>query len=452
MKNRLLRQVIVAVVAAAVVSCSTFPTARFEKDRELQAVLAKPAVYPEVRFAVASDLHYLDPELWSEGPAIQAYLREDRKLLRESDELLRESVRLLRELSPDLLLVPGDLTKDGERSSHLLVAEQLGVLEASGIQVFVTCGNHDIWNREAFRYEGETKTPVDSVSPEEFAEIYAEFGYEEALSRDPASLSYTAEPMPGLLLLSLDGCLYREEPIDGHSPGAGRLSAATLGWIDASLAAAAREGKAVLAILHHAVTEHYASQEKHYGEYIIEEAPKVARLLAAYNVRVVFSGHNHAHDITLVRWKDGRFVYDVETSSLVTYPCALRVGSLRGNSLHLQSLLVEQIPSRPSGFRDYAREVTAAGISGIAVDTMLKMKVKEEDARFIAPQIASAFIAHYEGNEQPPQVIVDKKGVGFMGRLVLWNRGSLVRGLWTDLEPPDDDILIDLSDGSWRRP
>ena len=83
---------------------------------------------------------------------------------------------------------------------------------------------------------------------------------------------------------------------------------------------------------------------------------------------------------------------------------------------------------------------------------MLKMKVKEEDARFIAPQIARAFVAHYAGDEQPPEILLDKKGVGFMGRLVVWNRRSLVKGLWADLEPPEDNIVIDLSDGSWKKP
>ena len=444
---------VVAVAAAlAIVSCSTFPAARYENDTALQAALAKPPAYPDVRFAVVSDPHYLDPDLWGEGAAIEAYLRQDRKLLRESDELLREAVRVVQGAAVDFLLIPGDLTKDGERSSHLRVAEQLRAIETGGTHVFVICGNHDLLNREAFRYDGDAQLPVDSVSPEEFAEIYAEFGYREALDRDPASLSYVAEPVPGLRLLALDGCLYREEPIEGHSPTDGRFSEATLGWIDATLAAAAREGKAVLAFLHHGITEHYASQEKHYGDYIIDNAPQVARLLAAYNVRVVFTGHYHAHDITLVRWKDGKFVYDAETSSLVTYPCAIRNASIRGNSLRLESLFVEAIPSRPDGFLDFAREITSDGISGIAIDTMLKLKVKEKDALFIAPQIAQAFVAHYAGDEQPPEIVLDKKGVGFMGRLVLWNRRSLVEGLWADLEPPDDNIVIDLSDGSWKKP
>ena len=35
----------------------------------------------------------------------------------------------------------------------------------------------------------------------------------------------------------------------------------------------ALRGKAVLALLHHSITEHFTSQEKHYGEYIVDDAP-----------------------------------------------------------------------------------------------------------------------------------------------------------------------------------
>ncbi|NWG13904.1 MAG: metallophosphoesterase [Acidobacteria bacterium] len=242
MRIRFLGYLAAAGAVLAMFSCATFPAALYERDASLQAALAKPPAYPDVRFAVLSDPHLMDPALWGEGAAIEAYLREDRKLLRESSDILEEAVHLLKELPADLVLVPGDLTKDGERSSHLLMAERLRAIEAAGKKVFVICGNHDVLNREAFRYDGEARIPVDSVSPEEFAEIFAEFGYGEALNRDPASLSYVAEPLPGLQILALDGCLYREKPIDGHSPAGGRFSEATLHWIDAILAAAAVAG------------------------------------------------------------------------------------------------------------------------------------------------------------------------------------------------------------------
>jgi len=151
---------VVIALALAVASCSTFPKGRYESDPGLQAALVQPPEYPDVRLAVLSDLHYLDPALWGEGAAIEAYLREDRKLLRESAEILGEAMRLVATDPAQIVIVPGDLTKDGERSSHLQMARQLRGLESSGKQVFVVCGNHDVLNREAFRYEGDDHMQV----------------------------------------------------------------------------------------------------------------------------------------------------------------------------------------------------------------------------------------------------------------------------------------------------
>ena len=69
--------VCVAAIAAAlaIASCSTFPKARYESDPELQAALAQAPAYPDVRFLVLTDLHYMDPGLWGDGPAIEAYLK-----------------------------------------------------------------------------------------------------------------------------------------------------------------------------------------------------------------------------------------------------------------------------------------------------------------------------------------------------------------------------------------
>ena len=55
--------------------------------------------------------------------------------------------------------------------------------------------------------EGQDRL-AEAVSANEFAEIYNDFGYDEALSRDPASLSYTYDLGPDMRLLMLDSCQY----------------------------------------------------------------------------------------------------------------------------------------------------------------------------------------------------------------------------------------------------
>src|ERR1035437_8741053 len=67
--------------------------------------------------AVLADNHYMDPSLLiQDGSAFQDYLVTDGKLLAASDAIMKEAIYELIHATPkpDLVLVPGDLTKDGE--------------------------------------------------------------------------------------------------------------------------------------------------------------------------------------------------------------------------------------------------------------------------------------------------------------------------------------------------
>ena len=89
------------------------------------------------------------------------------------------------DLKPQMVLVTGDMTKDGERMSHQLVASQLQRLVDAGIHVLVVPGNHDINNPDAKVYDGDTTTPADTITRNEFAELYRNMGYDEQSRRDP---------------------------------------------------------------------------------------------------------------------------------------------------------------------------------------------------------------------------------------------------------------------------
>jgi len=151
-----------------------------------------------VRIGVASDLHYTHPSLIVErGKALDDYLNADRKLLLESDAILRQTVQLLLQENPDIVLIPGDLTKDGELASHHGVAALLKPLREKGVKVLVIPGNHDVNNPDAVSFQGDTVRKEPTISADDFAVIYNDYGYERAVSRDEHSLSYVSEPVHG---------------------------------------------------------------------------------------------------------------------------------------------------------------------------------------------------------------------------------------------------------------
>ena len=71
------------------------------------------------KIIVISDVHIMAEKLLRKnGKAFQDYLRKDRKLLQESCAIAKELVEQIIAEEPDLVLVCGDMTKDGELLSH----------------------------------------------------------------------------------------------------------------------------------------------------------------------------------------------------------------------------------------------------------------------------------------------------------------------------------------------
>lgn len=447
---------ICALMVVGLVACSAGQAFKFEyeSNASLRTVLEAQPAYPETSFIVFSDPHTYDTSLGTEGKAFESYLAADRKLLRESIEILDAAVAEIKNEKASFVLVPGDMTKDGELSSHQLVVSYLQQLEASGKKVYVVPGNHDIRNGHSYKYVGDTAERVPNITAAEFADMYGDFGYKEALYRDAASLSYVAEPQSGLWLLALDDCRYAEN-IENEAPiTGGKFSSATMQWIEEMLQKAAAEKKAVIVMVHHGIVEHFVGQEKNFGEYIIDDYPAVSKLLAMYNARLVFTGHYHAQDITLARWPESdKFVFDIETGSLVTYPSPYRIVTIDGlQEATIRSKHVESIRSHPDDFQEYARAYALSGIEGIATKAIMGYKVNKTEAEKLAGQFAQAFIAHYAGDENLPtgQEAIQTSGLSIPGWVVVNFRKNLVIGLWHDLPPPDNNVTIDLKTGSWQ--
>ncbi|HML83703.1 MAG TPA: metallophosphoesterase, partial [Bacteroidales bacterium] len=105
------------------------------------------------KIMVISDLHIMDPSLLeADGVAFQTYLAYDRKMLRESVVISEAMIENVIAKKPNILLVAGDLTKDGEKVSHEKVASLLQKVKDAGIKVYVICGNHDINNPYAVSF------------------------------------------------------------------------------------------------------------------------------------------------------------------------------------------------------------------------------------------------------------------------------------------------------------
>ena len=300
------------------------------------------ALSGSTKIAVLTDIHFLSPELASPGKALSLYETTTGRTIEDLQSVLEVVFADILREEIDILLITGDITNHGEQKSHFDFIEKLKPLKEAGIRIFVTPGNHDINIPDAKRYVGDQVLPVQSVTANEFAELYEAFGYSEALSRDAASLSYLAEISDSTWLMSIDANRY-DEHIKTSITG-GRIKPETMNWMLDILEEARQRDIVVLGMMHHGLVEHMPFQNAFFSEYLIENWQTISESLADAGLRIIFTGHFHSNDITLRKSARGNIIYDVETASLAQYPFAYRIMSLTNSDLSIDSRFVTEIP------------------------------------------------------------------------------------------------------------
>ena len=325
-----------------------------------------------VKIAIISDLHVMVPELLvNEGTAFEEYLARDRKMLRESVEILDTLIVSILELKPDLVLVTGDLTKDGERVSHELVASQLERLTDAGIQVLVVPGNHDINNPDAKVFDGETATSTDTITRREFAAIYRHAGYDTRSRRDPDSLSYCRDVTDNLSILAIDACMDRFNTFVSrgdardHCKTSGHLEPSTQQWLVKQAEQATAAGRRVIAMMHHHLVPHFHMEETLAAPYMVDDAGQLCQRLIEAGVHVIFTGHLHISDVSQVNLQPGTMV-EIATAAAVGYPCQWRVATCypATGKMQLHTRTLFSLPSNQD-FGEMARGVFTDSIPTI---------------------------------------------------------------------------------------
>jgi len=264
-----------------------------------------------------TDIHYLAESLHDEGSAFKKLVYEgDGKNTELIHEILEAYRFALKKEKPDILLVTGDLTLNGEEASHLALASWFKEIESLGIRVFVLPGNHDILNPWARGFSKARAYPTDSVTPEEFRALYRNCGFDEALARDIDSLSYVVEPVSGLRIFMLDSSIYSDNMRRAYPEAGGDFSDTTLEWIKRNVEKAKRAGARVLVAMHHNVVAHNSFISERYTIY---DAESVLDRFSEAGINFVFTGHVHVQDISEQTSSRGVF-YDIATNALSVFP------------------------------------------------------------------------------------------------------------------------------------
>jgi len=290
----------------------------------------------KVSIVLLSDIHVMEPSLIvSDGKAVDDYISGDRKMLRQSAEIFTTMCDSIIKLSPDLVMISGDLTKDGELVSHEYVANELERLRQAGIPSLVIPGNHDCNNPSARSYDGDDASYVATVTRDEFAEIYKNFGYSATFDnweRDENSLSYVCEPVKGLVVLGIDSNRDEENTLVSRGDAsnsakvAGRIKDATLPWLLEKAKNAVDSGKQVIAMMHHHLVPHFDKEATLVYPYILAGADSIKQKFMEAGIRLVITGHFHVPDIAKNYNSDRTdSIIEIANGALVGYPIPFRV-------------------------------------------------------------------------------------------------------------------------------
>lgn len=259
-------------------------------------------------FWIISDNHLLARSLHDDGKAFQQIAATTAgKDIVYNEEILEALVQKALIEKPDVLILTGDVTLNGELISLQALNRIFAPLKEAEIPVLAIPGNHDIFDGWARSFIGDKQQVIEQISTDDF-EKYLPDGFDLSISRDSSSLSYTVD-FGTYRLFMMDSNLYTIEKSHMAPITAGRFKDETISWLDQQLQACQNDGQQPIVFMHHNLLQH---NERIHDGYVLNNAAEVIPLMKKYQVPLVFSGHIHVQDI-MEDSKNG--FYEITSSS-----------------------------------------------------------------------------------------------------------------------------------------
>ena len=292
----------------------SFNVAAYEQNPEASAE------NQSLKIAIISDIHVTPQSMWGNCPCSAAAVIADRRMTAESQAIFEAVITDIIAEAPDVVLIPGDLTRNGEYHAHRYVAGRLDYLQSALPQatILVINGDHDINNPNAHDFSTCPAVPIPTVTPVQFREIYNNFGFGNLdnmyfipSSGQAGGLSYVSRPADGFTIIAID-------TTDGN------ISSELLAWVLEQADQAQDRGDTVIAFMHYNLIPHFSMQPELMPDSLVNNFGAIGQSFADAGIRYVFTGHLHAQSIAELTTTNGNTVFDIQTGSPVTYPSPVR--------------------------------------------------------------------------------------------------------------------------------
>ena len=327
---------IIAIILTLALLFTTVGTVAYAVDFSSKTVST-------LNFVTMSDLHYYPESLITEGEEWDYFCKNSAKQFTQSEKMVKTALETAMKRNPDIkyIFVPGDLTKDSEYEAHVAIAKILEDYEKEyGVEFIVTPGNHDINQKNAVSYASGKEEKARALQAYEFADVYKNLGYDLAFTRYAKDtdnklneLSYAVDleddnGKESYRLIVVDSCKYTFSPDEPHNNTAGAVTDELMQWVKGLAEDACKNGKTPMVMMHHGLSAHMETEPSITFAFPLDDYMRVAEAFASWGIHFAFTGHLHTDDVSSVINDNGEVLYDIETPSIIDYPCRYRELSL----------------------------------------------------------------------------------------------------------------------------
>lgn len=338
------------------------------------------------KIIVTTDTHYLSDRVNDHGKAFTDMVNNsDGKMVQYSNEIFDAFANDVISQKPDAVILSGDLTFNGEKASHEDFAKKLDAIQNAGVQVLTIAGNHDIDISNSVEFKDDEYILTESVTPDEFKELYYNFGMAQAESVDTNSLSYLYKVNNDLYVLMLDTNAYGKNFVQDSS----------YEWIREQLEFIKKHHADVITVSHQNLFAH--NEQLSFG-YQLYDADELLALYNEYGVKCNLSGHIHMQHIK----ENG--VTEIATASLSVAPSQYGIVEYNGNiQYNTRAINMTEI----ADFSTVATEFFKQSGRNRTMEQLKNANLTQEEKQILADTFAELNSSYFAGTEYDADQIKD---------------------------------------------
>ena len=277
-----------------------------------------------IDFYLVTDTHYFENKLGAGGEAFEKNMVTEQYFVKESHAIVSSVFNeIIEDKETEIVIIPGDLVKNGEKESHNSFIKELYRLKENGKKVYVITAGHD-YNDSAYILKDDGRVPVEGTDFDDLCDMYRDFGYADAIAFDEATHSYVAEVVSGIRMLAI--CC------DSKGQPKGTMDDRLMAWAKEQLDKAKEDGCSVFAICHYPIIPPVPVFDL-VGDAKIKDWRKVSTFLADNGVELVLTGHMHIQSINEFYSEKSNRLIDICTACLVGSPAKYRKITIDENSI-----------------------------------------------------------------------------------------------------------------------